>query len=162
MSLFLCCKCKLEKTATEFHKGNGKTGPRSFVASYCKLCMAAYGKEHSHRYEAVRKEYRERTKNLPEVKVKQLLRVTHVDRTALDFEWVWSRLTALEFKCEITGKEFTWGPKEPTSLSIDRINPDIGYTKENVRFVCWWINAAMGNWGEEAIKKLIKEWNVNE
>lgn len=124
--------------------------------------MSAYGKQHEHKYKQGRDEYRQRVKNNPEVKLKQLLRVGHIDRSALDFDWCWNRLTENKFKCEITGKDFTWGSKEPTSLSIDRIDPTKGYTKDNVRFVCWWINTAMGDWGIDTVVKLIKEWMDNE
>lgn len=106
------------------------------------------------------KEYYDKHKHSPERKIKALLRASTVDRSSLSFDYIWNRLQENQFKCEITGKEFTWGSLEPTSLSIDRINPTKGYTTDNIRLVCWWINAAMGTWGIEKLKELIKEWNV--
>lgn len=159
---FSCSRCKKEKDVSEFHKGNGLTGPRSKVASYCKQCMSEYGKETSYKYRQSRVEYRAKVKHYPEVKLKQLLRVSHVDRTALDYDWCWKRLCDNNFRCEITGKKFTWGSKEPTSLSIDRIDTNKGYTKDNIRFVCWWVNAAMGTWGLETLRELTREWQDNE
>lgn len=157
-----CYKCGLNKTPPDFHKGPNRTGPRSQYASYCKECISAYSKQYEYKYRETRVAYRQRVKHTPEVKLKQLLKTNTVDRSQLDFEWCWDRLDTLHFKCEVTGKAFTWGSKEPTSLSIDRIDPTKGYTKDNVRFVCWWINAAMGTWGEDTIRELIKEWMDNE
>lgn len=33
--------------------------------------------------------------------------------------------------------------------SLDRIKPELGYIKSNVRLICFGLNAALGNWGEE-------------
>ena len=67
-------------------------------------------------------------------------------------EWVLYRLNEIEWKCELTGLpmksnrdgtksrgekyEFCWN-----SISVDRIIPHKGYTKNNVRFVLNQINA---------------------
>ena len=160
VSFYKCYKCKELKPPSEFHKGNGLT-PRNKVAAYCKICMSAYGKiyEQTEKSKQSRKRYRESVKLKPEVKLKQLLRVKHVDRSALDFEWCWNKLVAQDFKCEITKVPFIWEAKHPQTLSIDRIDPKQGYTKTNVRFVCWWLNVAMGDWGLDKLKELIKGLN---
>jgi hypothetical protein len=98
----------------------------------------------------------------PTRRLKRLLSATTTNRQELDFEWAWDHLVKLDFKCEITGIPFTWDVRGPTTLSIDRIDPTKGYTKDNVRFVCWWINAAMGNWGLTKLKEVLKEWNENK
>lgn len=105
------------------------------------------------------KEYYDKTKATPEKRIKQLLRATTVDRSLLSYEFIWTRLESNGFKCEITGIPFNWESRSPTGLSIDRIDPALPYTPENIRLVCWWINAAMGNWGLDKLKELIKEWN---
>lgn len=38
------------------------------------------------------------------------------------------------------------GPYRP---SIDRINPALGYTPDNIRIVCWAFNAMVGSWGDD-------------
>jgi len=131
------------------------------VAAYCKECMSSYSKKWSKDNQEKRKASYTRNKSNPMNKLKTLLRVQHMDRTSLDFEWAWKKLETQNFQCEITGEPFTWGVKEPTTLSIDRIDPNKGYTKDNVRFVCWWVNTAMGNWGLEQVKELIKKWQTN-
>ena len=54
--------------------------------------------------------------------------------------------------CEVSGIPFSGtGGQSPFSMSIDRIEPQKGYVPGNVRFVCWWVNAACGSWGLEMI-----------
>jgi hypothetical protein len=35
----------------------------------------------------------------------------------------------------------TWVGSGPTNISVDRINPKKGYTKDNVRLLCWAVNS---------------------
>lgn len=151
-----CKRCQQDLPEDQFTKAH-KNIYRNGLQSYCKTCMLEYGRQH--RKNNVEK-YRERSRVAsitPKSRLKQLLKANTVDRSQLDFDWAWNKLQQLQFKCELTGIPFTWEPRQPTALSIDRINPKIGYTKENVRFICWWLNAAMGNWGYEKLKELIKE-----
>ena len=67
----------------------------------------------------------------------------------LDKEWVLNKLNSIDWKCELTGllmvkkrdnlshnnTGFQWN-----SISIDKIKPELGYTKQNVRFVLNQIN----------------------
>lgn len=62
-------------------------------------------------------------------------------------------------KCAVSGidldlimsKEFTTNPEAP---SIDRIVPNKGYVKGNVRIVCYQVNAALSEYGEEQLLKM--------
>ena len=155
----LCLRCKEDLPESDFNVAS-RNPKRNYLQSYCKNCMREFGRQH-------RKEnlehYRARSRRQnasPMRRLKQLLNANTVDRHELDFEWAWNKLEQLDFKCELTGISFTWESRQPTALSIDRIDPSKGYTKENVRFVCWWLNAAMGNWGYERLKELIKESGI--
>lgn len=63
----------------------------------------------------------------------------------LDKKWILEKLNSIEWKCELTGLPmnlrvdarvgFNWD-----SISVDRMNPKGGYTKDNVRFVLNQIN----------------------
>jgi hypothetical protein len=61
-------------------------------------------------------------------------------------DWVNSRWTG---RCEVTNIEFILGQRragpKTFSPSIDRIDPTIGYTQENCRFVIWAFNALKHN-----------------
>ncbi len=143
-----CPRCKAYKERVSF----GKSG------SYCKPCRQQYAKDWAERYaENQRKSYH-KNKEFPERRLRLLLSSSRHDRSAIDFDWAWSRLESNDFRCEITGMKFVYEARHPKGLSIDKIDPSKGYTKDNVRFVCWWMNAAMGGWGLDKLKELIKEW----
>ena len=40
-------------------------------------------------------------------------------------------------------------PSDPLGKSIDRIDPEKGYTKDNVRLVSYWYNRTRNNWGDK-------------
>ena len=46
--------------------------------------------------------------------------------------------------------------KSPTKLSLDRINPDIGYFKGNVEFVCYCVNVMKNDFTKEEMIDFIK------
>ena len=57
-------------------------------------------------------------------------------------------LTGLPLRRHLSGKR-TWD-----SASLDRIVPADGYLYSNIRIVCFGMNAALGDWGETAFKKI--------
>lgn len=161
MTLYFCHRCKQNLPEEVFSKSSRNT-KRGGVQSYCKPCALEYGRQHrKDNAESYRERSRQAAKTL-ESRLRTLLTANTVDRSNLEYDWCLQRIKENGCKCEITGIPFTFEPKDPTSLSIDRINPQVGYIPENVRFVCWWVNAAMGNWGLKKLKELIKEWEVND
>lgn len=63
----------------------------------------------------------------------------------LDTNWVADKLE--QGVCEVTGIRFelTSG-RNPFAPSLDRTNPELGYTKENTKVVVWCYNTAKGGW----------------
>ena len=65
-------------------------------------------------------------------------------------EWAESRWTG---KCEVSGLRFIpnvgGGKATPFSPSIDRLDPEKGYTQENCRFVIFGVNALKGTGTEK-------------
>lgn len=61
-------------------------------------------------------------------------------------------------KCAISGVAMTWGKGRimPTSVSIDRLDPDRGYEKDNVRLVCYQVNTFRGRWSDEQMLSMAK------
>ena len=88
----------------------------------------------------------------------------------LDIDWVKERLST----CEVTGIKFelrnvkvkqskgNYIDRSPLSPSIDKINPSLGYTKENCRVVIWWYNLCKATWSDDDVSKIIKQWINNE
>jgi hypothetical protein len=50
------------------------------------------------------------------------------------------------------------GKTNPFAPSIDRINPSIGYTKDNIRLVCASVNFALNEFGEDIFRKICKAY----
>ena len=63
-------------------------------------------------------------------------------------------------RCEMTGLPFDFYATgiQWNSPSIDRITPALGYIYQNIRVVCFGINAAMGSWGEAVLRKIVGAW----
>lgn len=61
---------------------------------------------------------------------------------------MWS---AQDGRCVVSGLVMTWrqGKTQPMSISIDRIDSSVGYTKDNVRLVCYQVNAFKNRWTDE-------------
>lgn len=70
-------------------------------------------------------------------------------------------------KCALTKIEFqipqerTGGKASPFAPSIDRIDCDKGYTKDNVRLVCIAINYALNEFGESILKQICEAYLFN-
>lgn len=79
----------------------------------------------------------------------------------LSVEWIQERLCK---PCPKTGFTFVllhkgnkgYGNKHPHSPSCDKINPTLGYTKNNVQIVCWWYNCAKQRFSDEEVLSLCK------
>ena len=56
-------------------------------------------------------------------------------------------VTGIPFVLDSTGDSAV---KHPLAPSIDRIDSSKGYTADNVRVVCWAVNAACSTWGLDA------------
>lgn len=63
-------------------------------------------------------------------------------------------LTGFTFILNKTGQNI--GNRNPFSPSIDKINPSLGYTKENTRLVCWWYNVTKQRFTDEEVLNLCK------
>ena len=76
---------------------------------------------------------------------------------------VMKKLLASGGRCQVTGtplvydrsSEYRANPFQP---SIDRIDSSNGYTSENIRIVCYGVNMAMSEWGEEIFSIFAKNY----
>ncbi len=54
--------------------------------------------------------------------------------------------------CSMTGIPLRWDePGSPWLPSLDRLDNGKGYTRDNVRLVCWAYNSMRGLWPDEVI-----------
>lgn len=144
----------------------------SFAENICGKCGATHSRKHywcrdcNNQYaranrDKLNRNARARSKN-PKDRLKSLLSASTVDRSLLDFDKLYKRLEEGGFRCEITGIPFSYEPRDPKAISIDRIDPNLPYSVDNIRIVCWWVNAAMGNWGLDKLRAMVDEWRINE
>jgi len=57
--------------------------------------------------------------------------------------------------CAITGQQFVLEFKHPCAPSIDQRQPGLGYSPDNVQWVCAWANYAKNMWPQEVIEQLL-------
>jgi hypothetical protein len=85
----------------------------------------------------------------------------------LDLDFLLNTAQAQNFSCLLTGIEFFAKVNHsarvnPTVPSIDRIVPDRGYTKDNVRLVIYAINAMLLDWGEELFIRVANSYRYQK
>lgn len=89
---------------------------------------------------------------------------TRATKKNLDFdlslEFLFSLHTKQGGKCSISGCEMKiYGRvcdyRDPFSLSLDRIDSNLGYTRDNVQLVCVWINRAKYDMPQDVFLDLI-------
>lgn len=139
MNLKLCNKCKERKERSCFTKDRNK---KDGLSTLCRDCRNKYQKElRASRPDVVEgiKLRNERIYATPKGRAKSLYRamlkrsVRYDENVDFDVEFIEEKIR--NGFCEVTGEEFTLDSNEPNSPSIDRVVPDVGYIKDNVRVV---------------------------
>ena len=77
----------------------------------------------------------------------------------LNAPFVYGLMKQAEFRCSISGIAFAKPDRkalerEPWAPSIDRIDPRVGYLRDNVRMVALAANYAMNQWGYDVLLRL--------
>ena len=138
-----CVKCENYRRLKTC-KGCGYTyQPNGRISAYCPNCYP-YWRQASGLLSAAK--HRARKKGLV---------------VELDKPWIVERLKE---GCPRTGIEFSllessdgYGSRGPYGLSLDKIDPEGDYTKENVQVVCWWYNAAKQRFSDEEVLSLCQK-----
>jgi len=140
-----CKKCKIEKSIYNFP-------PRKNTNRHywkCKECAVKtstiWNKKNSIRRLSVHAASRAKSQGVP---------------FDLDWHWVLDNITP---KCPCCNEPFRFG--EPTGRgkkakdrpSLDRVVPELGYTKENTRIICTWCNI-IKNDGTAHDHEMIAKW----
>lgn len=80
------------------------------------------------------------------------------DLTVADVRSILSPMTCSLTGVRLTLKPPTKGMHHPRAPSLDRKNTRGGYTRNNVRIVCWQANAALNAFGEKAFAELARAY----
>ena len=62
--------------------------------------------------------------------------------------------TGLQFNIIEKGKNYR--DRHPLTPSIDKIDPMMGYTEDNIQIVCWWYNLAKSRLTDQEVLELCK------
>lgn len=167
-----CPKCQTVKPLTEYHQGNASRWGKHGIASRCKECASndnrQYRRSHQDRLEEYNKKYRERAEiaarrfatrtkrsaNSPKYVMQITLR-HGLNRKPTEFPAtihdLMQKFEAQNGCCAVTGIKLTWaqGKVLATSISLDRIDPNGGYSSGNIRLVCQAVNAFRGRMSDD-------------
>lgn len=75
----------------------------------------------------------------------------------LDKDFITKLLQDTGYKCQVTGETMTlesngYEERNLNKASLDRVDSSKGYTRDNVRFVCWAVNMMKSNLNEDQFK----------
>jgi len=152
-----CSQCKMDKSSEEFGKRtNGAYGKMGV----CRMCANAYqrGRPRQKSREAVAKY---RNKHRARFLIRYARDRAQEKNWAFDLDAhrkeIQARIDA--GVCELSGVKLDLnGSRAFNSPSIDRIDPKRGYTYDNIRILCFAMNSALGDWGEENLHAVLVSW----
>lgn len=141
-----CLDCHLPYSEADFYWNGRKP------YSYCKPCWTLRSSSKNRDRSAYRRSPRGLAQDLVAT-----LRTRARKRGipfAITIPWVAERLSI--GRCEMTGLplDMRSGPRRPFGPSLDRKQPTLGYTPDNVQLVCWIYNAAKGTGTHADVLKL--------
>lgn len=160
-----CGKCTEDKPLELFYRNKHSTDGRG---SWCAKCLKEYGyltkdqnREARRAYvkgynakpknRAARKAYleiwhRASPRSTLRASLKAVRKQKNLTENPITLDELCEMFAAQDGKCAISGLTMTWrqGKITPTSISLDRIDWTGGYTKNNVRLVCFAVNAFRG------------------
>jgi len=156
-----CSRCKTQKEEGAFR--NRKTSP-SGKHGVCKQCETEQRKVWNvgkHRVKSREAVARYRNNN------RAYFLIRYARDRALEHGWefdidkyrkeIQERIN--NGVCELSGISLDLnGSRAFNSPSIDRIDPNKGYTYDNIRIICFAMNGALGNWGEEVLYAVVISW----
>ena len=163
MKVKKCSQCDEEKSVVFFHKNKSRFDG---LSTYCATCSNKLAREHNKKEstKTYRRVYSRNFKKTPKGRATSLYdnakaraRDNNLDFD-LDIPWITEKIetgiceaTKLPFVLETSGKSGisnmkAWAP------TLDKVNPKEGYTKENVKLVCWIYNRAKGVDNEETLR----------
>lgn len=159
-----CTRCNAEKDLSEFYVMKNFRGKGyDYAYTVCKPCSLQRRQEYGRSTEGKERMIKYRAK--PNARAGRLLqeaRKRSVERN-LEFNLTvgWISNILAEGKCQVTGIPFDMdrtdvrSPARAFGPSLDRINPDGGYTTDNVQVVAWIYNRAKGVQGHAEVMTMV-------
>ena len=168
MATKYCTKCEKELSVEHFYKRSDGKGYRvickkchnNFQDVMCPVCGTIHNRYGTKRKSDACENCYEKYRQAQTLFYSSEYRAKQKDLSFnLTIEWILSNLV----KCPKTNLNFTFSEngssysnRSPTTPSIDKINPLLGYTKDNCQIVCWWYNSAKQQFSDEEVLNLCK------
>ncbi len=134
-----CRRCRRSKPVTSFHKA-------TYIAdgyhSYCKPCGLIINKVHRDKRNSTIAG--RATIFIQNAAKSSRVRGHEMKLKVIDIMNMWTNQNHL---CAYTGKTMTLGLLRSNSVSLERINSKIGYTRKNCLLVCWAMNRMKTDFG---------------
>lgn len=159
-----CSKCKELKPLSEFNKTKTNKDGLSYLCSPCnRQVTKSFRDKNRDAYYANQKAKRE---TVP-VFLSQLLYSARTRANkkgleySLDYPYITELLESQNGMCAVTGLLMNYDchnrkKANPFKASLDRIDSNKGYSKDNVRFVCWAVNQMKADRTDEEFAYWIK------
>jgi hypothetical protein len=155
-----CSNCKESKPLTEFPKNRTNKDGYSYLCFICnRASTKSYREKNGERYYENQKRRRLDegvfvSQTFYNIKTRAQKKGLEVDITR---DYLLETLQATEYKCAVTGITFdrnSSGRKKANAFraSVDRIDSNKGYTKDNIRWVCWAVNQMKSDRTDEEFK----------
>ncbi len=186
-----CVKCDQTKSVEEFYKAKPRVDGSLRYHPNCKICVLEYGRtvyQKNPKYQENRKKRYENRSEESKIRNKEkglefyrsirgrtLTLLKSAQRRSknlsldinVDYDFIYSQVSG--GVCAATGLAFDLDKpegsmKNPYAPSIDRVDPNKGYTKDNTRIVIWQYNLMKGEITDDELLKLctlIVERNKN-
>lgn len=162
----LCRSCNKMLPADAYHNRYSKSvdGKKYLrLRSKCKECEANYIDANRDRLNEWHRQHRKEQKSLGNIRYWIEGRLASFRNKSSDCDLDTDFLAALyeqqQGLCYYTGKPmvFSQGKTHPDGISLDKLNPSIGYTKANVVFCCFAINTMKGSRTEQEFYDAMKQ-----
>lgn len=173
----VCSKCKLEKELDEFYENKNANG-KKYRKGMCKKCFLTHSKKYQKSYQS-KPESRERCslwkKNALANKSGHKEKLAIQSRAALLRNTAGIMLSRAKRRAQLNGMDFNLVKEDivipeicpileipifvgtkgnyANSPSIDRVNSDRGYTKNNIRVISMLANTMKSNASPELLRK---------
>ena len=161
----VCRTCKETKDENDFSfassgkKGNNFSLQKRTLKSQCKACDAAYAREFRKKnknYQGSGKisKYGEDRALISAIRLRcscakrRVIKYKHPVPYDLNADAMLGLFKKQNGLCALSGEPLRVKTNHLATLSIDKINPVLGYVLDNVQWVCWAVNRAKGEMTE--------------
>ncbi len=157
--LKLCIDCLMEKPIGQFHR---KRSAKDGHTPYCRKCgnarSAEWQRKNAERTAPRRLAWRQKSpRNVLSISIRGCLlrRPTENPATLDDLVAIFNKQNG---KCALSGVTLTWaqGKILATSMTLDRINPEEGYSANNIRLLAHAVNSFRGRMSDSEMLSMAR------